>query len=180
MGHGFSCGFAMLAMLSLPLPCGLKAGSCSPGSPFHCGRLVLGFHPIGGTEYVFDGVNYPWHIRLSSLFHVFIPFLLLWGVWRLGYDRRAFFVQVVFAWSLLMVCYFLSPVEMDINWVFGPYDQTQTFVSPGLYLVFLMLAMPLFLYLPIHLALACYQHRGPLRVLTPNDQQSSGAPRAVN
>lgn len=53
------------------------------------GRLLLGFHPIGGTEYIFDTVNYPFHIRAMAFFHMGVPVLLLYGVWRLGYDRRA-------------------------------------------------------------------------------------------
>ena len=144
------------------------------------GRLALGFHPIGGTEYVFDTINYPWHIRVSSMFHVFIPVLLLWGVWRLGYDRRAFGLQVVFSWCLLLACFFFSPPKMDINWVFGPYDKPQTLVSPGLYLVFLMLTLPLVLYLPKHLALSWWQRRRDSRKLVSIDRESSAAPRAVS
>lgn len=144
------------------------------------GRLALGFHPIGGTEYVFDTINYPWHIRVSSMFHVFIPVLLLWGVWRLGYDRRAFGLQVVFVWCLLTICYFFSPAEMHINWVFGPYDKPQTLVSPAIYLVFLMLMLPLVPCLPIHLALSSWQRRRDSRTLPSSDLESSAARRSVD
>jgi hypothetical protein len=33
------------------------------------GRLILGFHPIGGTEYMFDQSK-PWWLRALSLFHL--------------------------------------------------------------------------------------------------------------
>ena len=46
-------------------------------------RLVAGFHPIGGTEYMFESAR-PLFGRLLSLFHVFIPILLLYALWRLG------------------------------------------------------------------------------------------------
>jgi len=50
-------------------------------------RLLLGFHPIGGTQYMFDPARPLW-VRLLSLFHVAMPVLLVWGLWRLGYHRR--------------------------------------------------------------------------------------------
>src|SRR5882672_1210910 len=45
-------------------------------------RAVLGFHPIGGTGYMFndDGSNIPIGLRLLSLFHVATPPALLWSL----------------------------------------------------------------------------------------------------
>ena len=114
------------------------------------------------------------------MFHVFIPVLLLWGVWRVGYDRRAFGLQVFFSWCLLMACFFFSPPKMDINWVFGPYDKPQTSVSPGLYLVFLMLTLPLILYLPMHLALSWWQRRRDSRNSVSIDREPSAARKALS
>lgn len=51
------------------------------------GRLLLGFHPIGGSEYMFDP-TIPLGIRLLSLFHVVTPPLLAWALAQLGYDGR--------------------------------------------------------------------------------------------
>lgn len=123
------------------------------------GRLLLGFHPIGGTEYIFDAVNYPFHIRAMAFFHMGVPILMLYGVWRLGYDRRAFWLQVVFAWLVLLVGYLFSPPSLDINWVFGPNDRPQTLVPPWVYLLFVMLVLPLTIYLPTHWLLATWQKR---------------------
>ena len=50
------------------------------------GALLTGHHLIGGTEYMFDP-HLPLLIRLLSLFHVVSPPLLLWAIWKLGYDR---------------------------------------------------------------------------------------------
>ena len=123
------------------------------------GRLILGFHPIGETEYLWDTVHYPLHIRLLSLFHVVIPLLLLWAVRRLGYDRRAFGLQVATAWIILPITFLLTSPERDINWVFGPFDKVQHRVAPGIYLALCMAAYPVLLYLPTHLLLAWW--RGP-------------------
>ena len=121
------------------------------------GRLMLGFHPIGGTEYFWDTVHYPLHIRLLSLFHVVSPFLLLWAVWRLGYDRRAFGLQVVTTWVILPVTFLLTSPKVDINWVFGPFDAPQHRVAPGLYLALCLVMYPLVLHLPTHLLLAWWR-----------------------
>ena len=51
------------------------------------GALLSGRHLIGGTEYMFDP-HLPLLIRLLSLFHVIAPFLLLWAIHRLGYERE--------------------------------------------------------------------------------------------
>ena len=53
-------------------------------------RLIAGRDVIGldATGYMFDAALPLW-LRALSLFHVFLPLLLLWTVRRLGYDPRA-------------------------------------------------------------------------------------------
>ena len=70
-------------------------------------RAVTGFHPIGGTGYMFndDGSNLPIGMRLLSLFHVATPPLLIWGLKRLGYDRRGLYWQIATAWIVLPICF---------------------------------------------------------------------------
>lgn len=123
------------------------------------GRWVLGFHPIGGTEYMFDAAHYPLHMRLLPLFHLVIPVLLIWGIRRFGYDRRALALQVTTMWVLLLISYFFAPPEMDINYVLGPFEKQQTYMAPGLYLLVCMLVCPLILSVPPHLLLSAYQRR---------------------
>ena len=50
---------------------------------------MLGHPIVGMTDYMFDQ-SLPLHLRALSLFHGWLPFLLLFLVWRLGYDARAF------------------------------------------------------------------------------------------
>ena len=56
------------------------------------GALLTGHHAVGGTEYMFDPAL-PLTIRLLSLFHVATPPLLLWAIWRLGYNPRGWKLQ---------------------------------------------------------------------------------------
>ena len=50
--------------------------------------FLTGTHITGMTSYMFDP-KLPLFVRGLSTFHGWLPFLLVWGVWRLGYDRRA-------------------------------------------------------------------------------------------
>jgi hypothetical protein len=120
---------------------------------------AAGFPLLGMTSYMFDS-NHSLFLRLLSLFHGWLPFLLVYLVWRLGYDRRAFWSWTVLTWVLLLICFFLMPppnpiaglIPVNINYVWGPSDDAaQTWVPPYLWLAGLMLGMPLLAYLPAHL-----------------------------
>jgi hypothetical protein len=115
-------------------------------------RLVAGFHVGGLTRYMFDP-NIPWAVRGLSLFHVWLPVLLLWVVWRLGYDRRAWLAQSAVAVVVLPVCYALTDPADNINWVFGLGGKRQTWMPAGVYLVLLIAAFLVGVYLPTHLLL---------------------------
>lgn len=123
-------------------------------------RLITGVQLVGIAAYMFNEEKPLW-VRGISLFHAVIPFLLLWLVYRLGYDRRAWIVQTVFAWLLLPFCFFFTDPAKDINWVFGPSQEPQKLVSPGVYLAAQMAFLPLFVYLPTHLALRAWMPAAP-------------------
>lgn len=116
-------------------------------------RVLFGRHVIGGTEYLFDP-SYALVHRVLALFHVIIPVLLIWGLLRLGYDRRAILWQTAEVWLLLPAGYFLGGPEKNLNWVYGPFDQTQTLFPPLTYLVICMIVYPVLIHLPTHLVLA--------------------------
>lgn len=112
-------------------------------------RLLAGVHPIGGTEYMFNPAM-PLHIRLLSLFHVFIPLLLIYAVIRLGYDWRGLLLQTVLTWVVLPLSFLFTDPERNINWVWGLFDKPQSVVAPWAYLLFCMAAYPLAICLPSH------------------------------
>jgi hypothetical protein len=92
----------------------------------------------------------PLYVRLSSLFHVFVPLLLIWALRRLGYDRRGLLLQTVLTWMVLPVTYLVSPPEWDINWVYGFFGKPQTHLAPRVFLALCMIVYPLVLYAPTH------------------------------
>ena len=114
--------------------------------------LLSGRHPFGATAYMFDQ-RIPILVRGLSLFHVVVPALLAWMVYKLRYDRRALVAQTLFAWMLLLFCVSFTDPALNINCVFGPGTHRQTFIPAWLYFVILMVYVPLAFYLPIHLVL---------------------------
>jgi hypothetical protein len=95
-----------------------------------CIDFGLGFFgfDFGLASYMFDS-HTSLFLRSLSLFHGWLPFVLLWMVHRLGYDRRALLCWTALGWTLLCVSYFLMPappapasnplLPVNINLVYG-------------------------------------------------------------
>lgn len=115
------------------------------------------------TDYMFDA-SIPLFARCLSLFHGWLPLLLLRIVYRYGYDRRSFLAWTALAWGLMLVSYFFLPpppaprdnpnLPVNVDYVFGPSnEQPQSWMSPGLYFTLFMIGYPVVLCLPTHLLL---------------------------
>lgn len=116
------------------------------------GALVSGRHLIGGTEYMFDP-HIPILVRLLSLFHVGTPPLLLWAIWRLGYDDRGWKLQTFTTWIVIPINYFWRP-QYDVNWARGLRFQEQRAVPGIVYILAYLIVVPLAVYFPTHRLLA--------------------------
>lgn len=128
-------------------------------------RVLAGFHPIGGTEYMFETWR-PLAGRLLSLFHVFMPLLLLFAIWRLGYDRRGWRLQTLICWLVLPVSFVVGEPSRNLNWLWAPFGIEQRWLPPLAFLGVAMLAYPLLIYLPTHGALLAWaRRRGRPRLL---------------
>lgn len=121
-----------------------------------------GLKITGISDYMFDP-QIPLFARGLSLFHGWLPFLLVYAVWRLGYDRRGLAIWVGLAWVLLLVSYFWMPPSgavlanpkqpVNINHVFGFSDHApQSWMPAWAWLLTLMLGLPLLIWWPTHLA----------------------------
>jgi hypothetical protein len=119
--------------------------------------VVTGHHPVGGTQYMFDpGV--PLAIRLLSLFHVVMVPLLLWAIWRLGYDGRGWKIQTLTTWIVVPINYLWRP-GFDINWARGLFFRQQHSVAGPVYLLAYLILVPLLVYWPTHLFLQWLSRR---------------------
>ena len=116
-------------------------------------RLATGKRLSGLTDYMFDPRK-PRYLRAISLFHVFLPILLIWMVAVLGYDSRALVAQTALAWIVLPLTYrFADPKVENVNWVFGWTTPPQTRIPPLAYLGVVMVGGPVLVYVPTHLIL---------------------------
>jgi hypothetical protein len=124
---------------------------------------LFGWHVIGMTAYMFDPQK-EFSLRALSFFHFWLPMLLLYMVWRLGYDRRAFAGWTVVAIVLIFVCYFMMPAPpppagnpnqpVNINYVYGFSDEkVQTWMHPLAWVGLELVLLPVCLFLPAHLVL---------------------------
>jgi hypothetical protein len=121
------------------------------------GTVLTHKHFIGGTEYMFDpGV--PVLVRMLGLFHLATPPLLLWAIWRLGYDRRGWKYQTLTTWIVVPICYFWRP-RYDVNWARGLFFREQHTVPGMLYLAAYLIVVPLIVYWPTHLLLKKWARR---------------------
>ena len=124
----------------------------------------------GMTAYMFNAETSPF-LRGLSLFHGWLPFLLVFLVWRLGYDRRAWGAWSALAVILLFVCFFLMPpprpdpgmTPVNINYVWGMSDTAaQTFLPAWAWFAGLVVAIPLLISWPTHRLLIWLMPRAPV------------------
>lgn len=111
------------------------------------GALVFEVHPFGATVYMFEP-SLPLIFRLSSLFHVAVPVLLLHAVARLGHDRRGWRLQTGICWIVLPLAAWLTDPGRNINWIAAPFGIEQVWLPGWAYVIVCMAAYPLLLYLP--------------------------------
>src|ERR1017187_2045125 len=127
------------------------------------GINFLGIHFLGLTGYMFDH-KLSLFTRGLSLFHGWLPLLLIWLLVRLGYDKRALFAWTGLAAGLVLVCYFFTPpagahlanpnLPININYLYGFNDQQpQHWVNQNLYVILWLGVVWLAAFLPTHLAL---------------------------
>jgi hypothetical protein len=121
-----------------------------------------GFSLTGMTDYMFDP-SHSLFLRFLSLFHGWLPFLLLYLVWRIGYDRRALASWTGLTWVVLPVCFFLMPAPtpqpgltpVNINYVWGMRDTApQPWVPADVWFMGLLLGLPVLIFTPAHLVLS--------------------------
>jgi hypothetical protein len=125
---------------------------------------MLGVHILGLTNYMFDS-NLPLFTRGLSLFHGWLPLLLIWLLRRLGYDKRAFLAWGCLATALILICYLFTPpagaglanpnTPVNINNLYGFDDQRpQHWMNQNVYVAMWIGVLWLLVFLPTHLVLS--------------------------
>ncbi|MFN3888220.1 MAG: hypothetical protein ACK4MG_14800 [Aquabacterium sp.] len=124
----------------------------------------LGVPVTGMTAYMFQPAI-PLFARFLSFFHFWLPLVLLWLVFRLGYDRRGLWLWWGVAWAAMAVSYLYLPMPpappdqpglpVNVNYVFGLNDQApQTWMPQPVFFVVMLLALPMLIWWPTHWLMA--------------------------
>jgi len=98
------------------------------------------------------------------LFHDWLPFLLVWLLFKLGYDRRALSAWSVLATILVLTCYFFTPPAgthpkntdepVNLDYVYGFNDrEPQHWINQNFYVFPWLVALYFIVFWPTHLAL---------------------------
>lgn len=131
---------------------------------------ATGYPLTGMTAYMFNRDTSPF-LRGLSLFHGWLPFLLAFLVWRLGYDRRAWAAWSALAVVVLFVCFLLMPpprpdpglMPVNINYVWGMSDHaSQTMVPAWAWFAGLLVGIPLLICWPTHRLLIWLMPEAPV------------------
>ena len=125
--------------------------------------LTINVHPFGATYYMFKP-EMPQVQRFLALYHAAFPVILIWGIKRLGYDRRGLWAQIATCFVLFPLSYLLAKPEENINWVYGPFEKQQQLVSPIAFLFISMVLYPMVVYVPSHLVMMLLVRR-PVRAV---------------
>jgi hypothetical protein len=112
------------------------------------GRLLTGRHIIGGTEYLFDP-QYPLWVRLLSLFHLVMPFLLIWALQKVHYDPRGLWLQCFIAYLAFFAAHFTNPAK-NMNFAFADPFFHRAWGPAPIHALINTVFMLLVVYLPTH------------------------------
>lgn len=120
---------------------------------------LTGVHPIGGTAYMLDP-DFPAAAKLLSFYHLALPLVTGYSVFRLGYDPLALPLQAGLLVFLIPTSWWLTAPERNINLVHEPIILSQIDWSASIYLPILIAAWVVILLLPVHLLTAWLQRSG--------------------
>lgn len=116
-------------------------------------RAITGRHFVGGTEYMWDA-KYPVWLRLLSLFHIWLPVVLVVALRRLGYDRRAFKLQSAIGLAVLIASRLLTGPSENQNFAWRDPFFDRSWGPAPLHLALLGGVLVTAVYWPLHRLLA--------------------------
>jgi len=106
------------------------------------------------SNYMFDE-KFSRVSRGLSLYHGWLPFVLLWALSRLGYDHRALLLQTLVAWTVFLLSAIVTTditgPAGNLNMIYGLSEtKPQTWMTPSLWLALVMVLWPATAYVPCH------------------------------
>lgn len=112
-------------------------------------RFLFDIKTFGYTSYMFSESK-PFAERALSMMHVFLPFVLIYGVVKYGYHKKGWRLQACIAAAAYFLSYLTTSEADNTNWILGPFWKRQEIMHPILYAVILYL-LTVFMYYLVHL-----------------------------
>ena len=113
-------------------------------------QLLTTHNILGIANYMFEP-QYSFFLKSLSLFHVIMPLIWFFYLWRWGYNKRALKYAIALAWSVLILTYLFTEPGKNINWVFTPQVHHWQWISPLAWVMLLMIGFTLLLFGPLHI-----------------------------
>jgi hypothetical protein len=112
-------------------------------------RLFTGRRITGLADYMFDSSK-KLSLRLLSLFHVFLPVIMIFLVQRLGYDTQGLWYAVLLTTIVFLLTYFFTDENENINMVFGMREKSNRKLPGLVHLLFYTTGMIVLIFIPTH------------------------------
>lgn len=113
--------------------------------------FVTGGAFVGMADYMFDPALPLW-LRALSLFHFPMPAVIIYMIWRFGYDARALWPQIVLAVAVLTATYFVTDPSENVNMAFDPGIEALRMEQPA-YIIAETIALICLSIVPMHFIL---------------------------
>jgi hypothetical protein len=132
-------------------------------------QLITDRPLFGFTDYMFEEAN-PKLNYVVSLFHLWVPAILIYGLFFVRYNRKAFRIQSGISLMLILLSYWLTDDMFgpagNLNQVYGPSAKSpQTWMHPWLWMFVIWIYTIVVIYLPTHFLTA---RVFPMKKLTQN------------
>jgi hypothetical protein len=124
------------------------------------GALAFGQSPFGITAYMFND-QLPLSLRMTSTYHIWLPFFVLWLCrWR-GYDRRGPWLQCAIGTAAIVGGWAFGDPERNLNYTTAPFGIEPVWLPQALFIPLLCLATAVLVYLPGHWIVRAVNYREP-------------------
>jgi hypothetical protein len=114
-------------------------------------RFLFNIKTFGYTSYMFSESK-PFAERALSMMHVFLPFLLIYGIVKHGYSKDGWKLQSCITFIAYLMSYLMTSEADNTNWVLGPFWKRQEWIDPILY-VAILFALTIIMYYLFHILL---------------------------
>lgn len=123
--------------------------------------FITGGAFLGMANYMFDPTLPLW-LRGLSLFHFPMPAVIIYMIWRFGYDNRALYPQIGLSIVVIFLTHWLTPKSENVNIIYPP-SGVENLIPENVYIYLMPVVLILGVIIPMHFILKKYFSNPVLR-----------------